>query len=75
MDVLRGLHGHMGRSEAGLVLATMEDLWLEREPQNLPGTTGERNWRRRSTRPLEALGGGEPAALLDELDEARRRAE
>ena len=75
LEVLSALHEHMGRSDAGLVLATMEDLWLEREPQNVPGTTGERNWRRRAARPLEALDAGTPAALLEKLDEARRRSE
>lgn len=70
--MLAGLHDHMGRSRAGLVLATMEDLWLEPEPQNVPGTTGDRNWRRRSVMPLESLDTGPAATLLERLDEARR---
>lgn len=61
----------LGRSGAGLVLATMEDLWLEREPQNVPGTTGDWNWRRRSSQPLEALEEAPAARLLHALDEAR----
>jgi 4-alpha-glucanotransferase len=34
-------------SDATVVLASLEDLWLEPERQNLPGTSaGERNWQR-----------------------------
>ncbi|HUG40699.1 MAG TPA: 4-alpha-glucanotransferase [Longimicrobiales bacterium] len=73
--VLSALHAHMAASPAGLVLATLEDLWLEPEPQNVPGTTGDRNWRRRSARPLSALDEGAPAVLLSEMDQARREAE
>ncbi|HUE76593.1 MAG TPA: 4-alpha-glucanotransferase [Longimicrobiales bacterium] len=72
LGVLATLHEHMGSSRAGLVLATMEDLWLEPEPQNVPGTTGDRNWRRRSAAPLESLDEGRAAGLLERLDEARR---
>lgn len=40
---------------AGLVV-TMEDLWLEREPQNRPGTGQEEpNWRRRIARSLDEI--------------------
>lgn len=65
--LLRG----MGRSGAGLVLATLEDLWLEREPQNVPGTTGERNWRRRARRSLDALSDTGIQGLLRALNESR----
>lgn len=63
----------LGKSEAGLVLATLEDLWLEREPQNVPGTTIDANWRRRSRRPLEALSDASVASLLEALNESRNR--
>ena len=40
---------------AGLVV-TLEDLWLEREPQNRPGTGPEvPNWRRRIARSLDEI--------------------
>ena len=40
---------HLGASEALWVLVNLEDLWLETESQNTPGTTGERvNWRRKA---------------------------
>jgi 4-alpha-glucanotransferase len=61
----------LGRSAAGLVLATMEDLWLEREPQNVPGTLRPENWRRQSRQPLEALDRGPVAAQLDGLNASR----
>lgn len=69
--VHRELMGHLSRSDAGLVLATMEDLWLEKEPQNVPGTLREENWRRQAGRPIEALGQPEVAAQLDELNQGR----
>jgi 4-alpha-glucanotransferase len=69
--VHRALLRRLGRSDAGLVLATMEDLWLEKEPQNVPGTLREENWRRPASRPLEALGQPAVAAQLDELNQSR----
>jgi 4-alpha-glucanotransferase len=40
--------GHMALGRAELVLVDMEDLWLEPEPQNRPGTSGDAaNFRRR----------------------------
>lgn len=47
---------HLAATDAGLVLVSAEDLWLEPEPQNVPGTTDERpNWRRRARYPLERM--------------------
>jgi 4-alpha-glucanotransferase len=47
----------LARSPAWLVLATLEDLWLETRPQNVPGTGGaERpNWRGRMRVSLDEL--------------------
>jgi 4-alpha-glucanotransferase len=43
-------------SSADIVLVNLEDLWLETEPQNVPGTSEERpNWRRRLKRTLAEL--------------------
>jgi 4-alpha-glucanotransferase len=37
-------------------MATLEDLWQAREPQNVPGTWREKpNWRRRAAYALEDL--------------------
>jgi 4-alpha-glucanotransferase len=42
---------------AETVLVTLEDLWGELEPQNVPGTSGEdaANWRRRARYSLEEM--------------------
>jgi 4-alpha-glucanotransferase len=46
----------LGTSEAGVVIATLEDLWCERDPQNIPGTVGEHvNFARRLALPLSAI--------------------
>ena len=50
------VHAALGASRARLVLAGLEDLWAETEPQNVPGTGPERaNWRRVARHPLEAF--------------------
>jgi len=39
-----------------MVIVNLEDLWLERAPQNTPGTSSERpNWVRKSRHSLEEL--------------------
>lgn len=46
----------LAASSARYVLVTLEDLWLEERPQNVPGTSAERpNWRRRAVRTLEQI--------------------
>lgn len=41
---------------AAMVVLTLEDLWLEREPQNRPGTGPEEpNWRHRFPRDVAAI--------------------
>jgi 4-alpha-glucanotransferase len=53
--VLRALLRHLCRGCDRLVLVSLEDLWLEKEPQNVPGTWRERpNWRRKAAYPMEA---------------------
>ncbi len=54
--VLRACLAHLAASRAGIVLVNLEDLWLERSPQNVPGTTDERpNWRRKARFALEEI--------------------
>ena len=36
-------------------MINLEDLWWEREPQNVPGTTGQGNWRRRARYGIDEL--------------------
>ncbi|MFW5921481.1 MAG: 4-alpha-glucanotransferase, partial [Polyangiales bacterium] len=75
--VLREILRYLASSEARVVLANLEDLWLERLPQNVPGTGPlERpNWRRRARHTLEEL--TEMPEVVDTLraiDQTRRGA-
>lgn len=46
----------LGRSPARAVAVSLEDLWGERAPQNIPGTTTQYpNWRRRAAHSLESI--------------------
>jgi 4-alpha-glucanotransferase len=73
---LRGCLGHLAAGQADVFLVDLEDLWLESEPQNRPGTGPEAaNFRRRAARTLEdVVADAEIAVLLREID-ARRRPE
>ncbi len=54
--VLGAVLEHYGGSEAPLVLVNLEDLWAEKLPQNVPGTTTEAgNWQRRLRHDIEAV--------------------
>lgn len=55
--VLRTWLERLAAGPAELVLVTLEDLWLEPEPQNVPGTTAaqHRNWSRALARATDAL--------------------
>lgn len=71
-SVLRATLQHLGESDARWVLVNLEDLWLETESQNTPGTSSERvNWRRKLRWTLEQLA-AEPT--WQELASALRRA-
>ena len=73
LDVLAALLGWLGRSDAASVVVTLEDLWGERRPQNVPGTGPDvPNWRRQMTCTLDGLA-GDPSvvARLDPLRAAR----
>jgi 4-alpha-glucanotransferase len=50
-------------SEAEMVQVALEDLWLEEDPQNVPGRTDLPNWRRKLRYPIDAL----PAEVLNAL--------
>jgi 4-alpha-glucanotransferase len=72
-EVERALLAYLGTTEAEVVLATLEDLWLEVEAQNVPGTTTEHpNFRRRAAKALPEIASS-PAvgAAFDALDRAR----
>lgn len=64
----------LARSPADMVLLNLEDLWLESEPQNVPGTSQERpNWRRRLRLTLHELRNDRSVReLLASIEHARR---
>lgn len=72
-DVLVALLMRLAESPAPLTIVTLEDLWLEEAPQNVPGTSWERpNWRRRMQVSLERIAEQpEIAGLLRALAAAR----
>jgi 4-alpha-glucanotransferase len=55
--VLRGVLDELAGGDVETVLVTLEDLWGELEPQNVPGTSGEgaRNWVRRARYGIEEM--------------------
>jgi 4-alpha-glucanotransferase len=55
--MLRACLDDMASLDDETVLVTLEDLWGELEPQNIPGTSGEhaKNWRRRARHSLEEM--------------------
>jgi 4-alpha-glucanotransferase len=56
MKALGNCLGWMASSSAEIVLANLEDLWLERQPQNVPGTSKEfPNWRRKTRLTIEQI--------------------
>lgn len=72
--VLSATLSWLGRSRAPLVLTALEDLWLEPEPQNIPGAGHEdETFRRRAAHGLDELDGIDSVnRALDRLDLARR---
>ena len=69
LDLLCACVERLARSQAGMVIVNLEDLWLEPHPQNVPGT-GPReypNWRRKAGHSLKTL------TKLPEVVEALRR--
>ncbi len=54
--IVSACHALLAAGSAPAMMVTLEDLWLETRPQNVPGTTGEQpNWSRRSTLSLEEM--------------------
>lgn len=71
--VLHAILKFLAASQAESVLVNLEDLWLERRPQNTPATNDERpNWRRKAARSLEELRRHDGiATLFSEIDRLR----
>ena len=71
--MLGAVYDWMARSDAPLTLAALEDLWLEPEPQNRPGTPAIDNFRRRAAFGIEDFDSlPDLPALLNRLDSGRR---
>jgi 4-alpha-glucanotransferase len=76
-DLLRKLLAWLGGSRSPLVVTWIEDLWLEAEQVNLPGTRSSerRNWQRPMSRLLEeALADPHVVTLAQGLQAARASA-
>jgi 4-alpha-glucanotransferase len=65
---------HLAASDAESLQINVEDLWLETEPQNVPGSTRVGlDWRRRCRRSLDELAADRSIVeLLGEIDRTRR---
>jgi len=72
-DVMAAFLELLAESDAGLLLVNLEDLWLEEQPQNVPGTGTELpNWRRKARESLEGLSqDAEARAVLARVAAAR----
>lgn len=53
--VARALLAHLAGSRADVLLVSLEDLWGEMRPHNVPGVPYAFSWRRRSARSVEAI--------------------
>jgi 4-alpha-glucanotransferase len=64
----------LSASEARYVLINLEDMWLEPQPQNVPGTSVERpNWQRRASRSLtEIMEDAAVSRMLKSIGERRK---
>ncbi len=74
-EVLDAMLHFIGSSRAEIVIASIEDLWLEIEAQNVPGTSAHQrpNFRRRAACSLGELRNLKRAReTLRELDRARK---
>jgi 4-alpha-glucanotransferase len=72
-EILAALLEWLASSDARFVVVTLEDLWGERRPVNVPGITSRPNWRGRMARSFEELRGSEDVLeILKRVDAARR---
>jgi 4-alpha-glucanotransferase len=77
VDVLKASLNFLGESHNRMAMVNLEDLWFEKQPQNVPGTCEERpNWKRKARYSLRQITGmAEIGAMLETLDSARRKKE
>jgi 4-alpha-glucanotransferase len=61
----------LASSHARVLLVNLEDLWLETDPQNIPGIQEEHpNWRRKARYSLEVF--SQMPDVLDAIEEMDR---
>jgi 4-alpha-glucanotransferase len=74
-DILRATLYYLSASPATVVLVNLEDLWLETQPQNIPGTRDEcPNWRRKARYGFETFSSlPEVAEVLQDIDTIRKK--
>jgi 4-alpha-glucanotransferase len=71
LDVLGAVIRFLSASPARTLLVNLEDLWLETEAQNVPGTQAERpNWRRKARYALDEF--RQLPQVIDTLSETDR---
>ena len=72
--VLAACLSSLAASKAGVVIVNLEDLYLETDPQNVPGTWKERpNWLRKARHGFEAFPElPQVVPILREMDRLRR---
>jgi 4-alpha-glucanotransferase len=73
-QIMQRVTQHLVEGDASVALISMEDLWLEREPQNVPGTWRERpNWRRKAALSFaDFTRHGEVLGILNDVNQRRR---
>ncbi len=71
---LAGLLRYLARTKVDWRVITLEDLWLETRPQNVPGTFHERpNWRQKARHSLETIVASPEVRQLLSLMQGGRR--
>jgi 4-alpha-glucanotransferase len=56
VGIIAAAHGFLARTPCALLMVQMEDLALEREQPNMPGSNDPHpNWRRKLSRDLDAI--------------------
>ncbi len=72
--VLAACLSYLAASKASVVIANLEDLYLETNPQNVPGTWKERpNWQRKARHGFEEVREmPRPIRILREIDRLRQ---
>jgi 4-alpha-glucanotransferase len=73
-EVVAACLSYLAASKAGVVIVNLEDLYLETDPQNVPGTWKERpNWLRKARHGFEAFPEmSQVIRILREMDRLRR---